>query len=182
MRKAGFVVLALLWFVPLAVTQTPDKVNIFLGYSYANVNSFAFADGNRLHVHGWEASFEGKVFRWVGFVADVDDRSGTLCPGPVPSCAPGNVTVSQSDVLFGPRLSVPIGRVRPFVQGLFGFEHVATNDFGPDKSFATALGGGVDYRLMRHVAWRFEGDYMRTNLFSTRQSNMRLSTGIVARF
>jgi hypothetical protein len=182
MRRAGFVVLVFLLLVPLAVTQVPNKVNIFAGFSYSNVNSFAFANGNRLHLTGWQGAFEAKLYHWVGFVADVDSRSGTLCPGPVPACAPGNITMSQSDVLFGPRLAVPLGRVRPFAEGLFGFEHVTTNQFGPDKSLATALGGGVDYRLARHAGWRFQADFMHTSLFSSKQNNVRLSTGLVVRF
>ena len=45
-----------------------------------------------------------------------------------------------------------------------------------------ALGGGVDYRILRPVAWRFQGDYVSTHFFSAQQNNVRLSTGIVFRF
>ena len=40
-------------------------------------------------------------------------------------------------------------------------------DFGSDTSFATAIGGGLDYHLVRPVAWRLEGDYVQTRFFST---------------
>ncbi|HUO27392.1 MAG TPA: hypothetical protein VMU61_17115 [Candidatus Aquilonibacter sp.] len=182
MRRAGFVALAWLLFVPLALSQIPDRANIFAGYSYSDVNSFSWANGNSLHVGGWEGSIEIKAYRWVGFVGDFDRRSGTLCPGPVPSCSPGSVNVTQGDVLFGPRLSLPINRFRPFVHGLAGFQHVTTSYLGPDKSFASALGGGVDVRFARRFSWRFQGDRMQTQLFGTTQKNLRLSTGLVFRF
>jgi hypothetical protein len=44
------------------------------------------------------------------------------------------------------------------------------------------LGGGVDYRIFRPIALRFEGDYLQTRFYSTTQNNLRLSTGIVFRF
>lgn len=176
----------MLLLIPLAFAQGPNndpsKVNIFGGFSFSDVNTFGFANGNHLHLTGWEATFEGRVYHLVGFLADVDNRNGTLCAGPIPPCIPGNITVGQSDILFGPRVSLPIGRFRPFAEGLFGFEHVTTNEFGPDKSFATALGGGLDYRLLKHAAWRFQGDFMHTSLYNSKQNNFRLSTGLVARF
>jgi hypothetical protein len=182
MRRAGFVVLALSLWIPLAIAQEPNKVNVFVGYSYSNVNSFGFSNGNSLHLNGWEGTFEGRVYHLVGFVADISNRNGTLCGQPVLACLPSNVTIGQSDVLFGPRVSLPIGRLRPFAEGLFGYEHVTTNQFGPDRSFATALGGGLDYKLLRHVAWRFQGDFVHTSLFNAKQNNYRLSTGLVVRF
>ena len=51
-----------------------------------------------------------------------------------------------------------------------------------DTSFAAASGGGLDYRIIRPIAWRFQGDYVSTHFFSTYQTNVRLSTGIVLRF
>ncbi len=85
-------------------------------------------------------------------------------------------------MLFGPRLSVSVGKVRPFAEALFGVGHVGTNGFGSDTSFATGIGGGIDYRIFRPIALRFEGDYLQTRFFGTTQNNVRLSTGIVFRF
>jgi hypothetical protein len=66
---------------------------------------------------------------------------------------------------------------------MIGAAHVNVNDGGgSDTSFATALGGGIDYKILRPLAWRFQGDYIQTRFFSTTQNNLRLSTGIVLRF
>ena len=48
--------------------------------------------------------------------------------------------------------------------------------------FATALGGGLDYKIIRLIALRIQGDYVQTRFFGTTQNNVRLSTGIVVRF
>jgi opacity protein-like surface antigen len=92
--------------------------------------------------------------------------------------------------MFGPRISISVGRWKPFGQALFGVAHISSNGFGSDNSFAMALGGGLDYRIVKPVAWRFQLDYMRTQLTlpgfgfapGSAQNNSRFSTGIVLRF
>jgi hypothetical protein len=80
-------------------------------------------------------------------------------------------------------VSVSIGKVRPYAEALFGGAHVNVNNgVGSDTSFATALGGGLDYRLLKPIAWRFQGDYVQTRFFGATQNNVRISTGIVLRF
>jgi hypothetical protein len=59
---------------------------------------------------------------------------------------------------------------------------VNANLAGSDTNFTTAIGGGLDYRIIRPVAWRFQGDYVQTRFFSATQNNVRVSTGIVLRF
>jgi hypothetical protein len=84
-------------------------------------------------------------------------------------------------MLFGPRVSFSVGNLRPFAEALFGVGHVGTNG-GSNTPFATGLGGGIDYRIFRPIALRFEGDYIDTRFFSTTQNNVRRPTGIVFRF
>jgi hypothetical protein len=204
MRKATFVALPLL-LASFAAAQVPTSGNVFFGYSYFNTDLTA---GNRFNTNGWEASFEGKIVPFLGLVADFDghysgtvnfpvsDCSGIGCPvsppsGPIPSSGGYlSANISEHNFLFGPRVSFPAGRFRPFGEFLFGAAHMNANaagsgtstSFGSDNSFATAVGGGIDCRIIRRVAWRFQGDYIHTSLFGTRQNNVRLSTGIVLRF
>jgi len=51
-----------------------------------------------------------------------------------------------------------------------------------DTSFAWALGAGLDYKIIRPIAWRFQGDYVETRFFGDTQNDVRLSTDIVVRF
>jgi opacity protein-like surface antigen len=88
------------------------------------------------------------------------------------------------DVMFGPRLSFPIGKFRPFGEAMFGVGHVNTGQgiSTSDTALATAVGGGLDYKIIRILALRAEADYVQTRFFGTTQNDFRLSTGIVFRF
>src|SRR5207245_5729388 len=88
-------------------------------------------------------------------------------------------------VLFGPRVSVSAGRFTPFVHGLFGVGHISASSSGSspsDTSFAKDIGGGLDYKLIKGVAWGVQGDALFTHVFGVSQDNFRFSTGIVLRF
>jgi opacity protein-like surface antigen len=184
MRKAGFFVLGMLLFASLASAQVPTHGNVFFGYSYYNTDLSSIGSAN---TNGWEASLEGKIIPWFGMVADFDSHYGSQnfsvnCPG-IGCPETVNANLTEHNFLFGPRVSVSLGRFRPFAEALFGGAHVNVNNgFGSDTSFATALGGGLDYKIIRPVAWRFQGDYVQTRFFGTTQNNVRISTGIVFRF
>jgi len=169
----------------VAAAQVPTAGNVYFGYTYYNTN-LSLTRGN---LNGWEGSLEGRLFPFLGVVADLTGHYGSLnFVNTAATCAIGVVCgpVSASshvyEAMFGPRFSVPIGKFRPFGEFELGAGHVTTNGFGSDTSFATAVGGGLDYRIIRPVAWRLQADYVRTRFFSTAQNNFRLSTGIVFRF
>jgi len=195
MRKIGFVVPVLFLFPGLANAQLPTKGNIFVGYSYENVSSstFDFANTTRANLNGWEVSVEGKVFPLISLVGDVAGHYGTqgyqFDLGGV--LTPVNVDAHEITGMFGPRISTHVGKFRPFAQALFGVANVTATQTASvassfvqpsDTSFAWALGGGVDYKLLRAFAWRFQGDYVETRFFQNTQNNIRLSTGLVLRF
>lgn len=174
--RTSALIFVVLFLASFAAAQIPTSGNVYFGYSYYNTN----LTGNRGSLNGWEASLEGKVFPFIGIVADFSGDYGSLnFPTRV---GPINASTHIENVLFGPRVSVPIGKFRPFGEGMIGVAHVNTNGFGSDTSFSAALGGGVDYRIIRIVAWRFEGDYIRTSLFNGTQHNARISTGIAVHF
>jgi opacity protein-like surface antigen len=191
MRKIGFILTALLLFAGLASAQVPTSGNIFFGYSYQSTSSsaFDFANSSRANLNGWEATVEGKVFPFLGFVADASGHYGSQnYPVNVNGVlASASVDAHETTVMFGPRVSASVGKFRPFAEALFGVGHVTTTlpeNLGQpsDTSFAWALGGGLDYRIIRPIAWRFQGDYVETAYFGATQDNVRLSTGIVLRF
>lgn len=184
MRRIGFTFFILLLFAGLTSAQIPTSGNVFVGYSYSNAGPL-FDLTQRANLNGWEGSLEGKVFPWVGLVADLSGHYGSQnvpCSVGVNCATLPSVSVHEENVLFGPRVSMSVGKIRPFAEALFGAGHINTDGVGSDTSFATALGGGIDYKIIRPVAWRFEGDYVQTRFFGTTQNNVRLSTGIVFRF
>lgn len=191
MRKGCTLGFILLCFAALASAQIPTGGNIYVGYSYFNSN---MAGTDRQGLNGWEGSLEGKIFPFVGIVADFSANYGDLkFPVPIPLAplcgvdvpcpgATASVNSHVDNLLFGPRVSVSVGPVRPFAEAMFGAAHINTNGFGSDTSFATAIGGGLDYRIFHLLAWRFEGDFIRSSLFHTTQHNARFTTGLVLRF
>ena len=91
------------------------------------------------------------------------------------------------DFLFGPRVYFHAhGRVSPFVQGLLGSERLSASvtgvPSGSINAFATALGGGADVTLTRHLTLRaLQFDYVYTHFSGASQNSFRLQSGIVYR-
>lgn len=174
-RKISVVTIVLLALAGIAGAQVP-KGNIFAGYSYAKAD---IGSGERTNLNGWDASLEGKLFPFVGIVADVSGHYGSQDFGVI--SGDGRVLTA----IFGPRVSVSVGKVRPFAEALFGVSHLKVDFPGvssTDTSFASAYGGGIDYHLLPFFAWRVEADALRTSFSSGTQNNFRLSTGIVFNF
>jgi hypothetical protein len=159
------VIASLLFFLLTlsAAAQVPTSGNIFFGYSYNHAN---FA-GSGINLNGWDGSLEGKVLPHVGIVADVSGQYGS-----------GD---SIHSAIFGPRVSISFGKIRPFAHALLGVSHFSGNG-ASDTSFADALGGGVDYRMFRVLGWRFQLDALQTRFFGGSQDDFRFSTGLVFHF
>ncbi len=192
MLKAACITAVLFLFAGLANAQVPSG-NVFFGYSYESTNASAFGSTlitstvSRPNLNGWEASFEGKVLPWIGIVGDVAGHYGSeTFAEPTPNgLVTVNVTGHEQEYLVGPRFSVPVGKFTPFAEVFVGAAHIHYGGTLPtpsNTSFASAYGGGIDYRLIRPLALRVEGDYVRTSFFSTTQNNFRLGVGAVIRF
>jgi hypothetical protein len=176
-------------FVAMGNAQILPKGNVFIGYSYAHAD---VGGGNNVNLNGWNGSLEGKIFPYVGIVADLSGVYGgtdspSICPVLITgtNCITVHTSIHQTNVLFGPRLSVSVGRFRPFAHALFGAAHESLSSNGSsnsDTSFADMFGGGIDYKVFHVAAWRLEGDYLGTRYFSGTQKDFRLSTGLVFNF
>jgi len=189
MRKIVFVA-GILLFASLAVAQVPTSGSIYLGYSFENTDWSGLDSAlKRPNLHGWEGSLEGKFFPHLGIVTDFSQHFGsqtftTTTPENGPTST--KVTGHGWEVLFGPRLSIPVGGITPFAEAMFGLGHITNSASAipstTNTSFATALGGGLDFKLARPIAIRLEGDYLQTRFYSTHQNAVRASTGLVLRF
>ncbi|MBO0910253.1 MAG: hypothetical protein J2P13_00560 [Acidobacteria bacterium] len=179
MRKYAGIGFVIVLIAGTAGAQIPSG-NIFLGYSFSRTRSV----GGTVSLNGWEGSLEGKLLPWVGIVADFGAGYGSdnvLIPCPVNNCPFRGTDVRRYTYLFGPRLSIPVGRFTPFAHFLLGAAHVNARGL-TDTSFATAVGGGLDYRLIHGLAWRLQLDNLHTKLLSTGEDHIRFSTGIDLRF
>ncbi|MGA9039438.1 MAG: hypothetical protein WB421_02785 [Terriglobales bacterium] len=163
MQKFLGIAFALLFLTAAGFAQAPTSGNVFIGYSYNRANF----SGDGVNLSGWTGAVEGKVAPFLGMVADLSGEYGS--------------GISQHNVLFGPRVSASVGRIRPFANVLFGVSHVSGGG-ASDTSFADAIGGGIDYKLVKPIAWRFQGDLLQTRFFSDTQNDFRFSTGLVIHF
>ena len=181
MRVVAGAVLFLLSFLGSAFAQIP-KANIFVGYSYMSADLPNIS--GRQNLNGWEGSLEGKVLPFLGLVVDGSGNYGKTqiptCPLPpnVGSCGPVNGSLYTA--LFGPRVSASFGRIRPFAHVLVGAANVsgASSEF----SLASAVWGGLDFKIAPILGWRFQGDYIHTHFSGTAEGHARISTGVVFRF
>lgn len=190
MYRTVAVVFVLCFLAAAATAQIPTSGNVFFGYSYL---SASLVPGDRANLNGWNASVEGKIFPFVGIVADISghygSEGGIVCPAgiviPCPPAPTASASISQHNFLFGPRVSFSVGKFRPFAHVLIGVSHIsdsASGFSGSDNSFADAIGGGIDYHLMRLVSWRVQADALQTRFSGSTQNDFRLSTGIAVHF
>ncbi len=187
-RKICVAVLFSTAFITVAAAQIPTSGNVFVGYSYlssdlsTNFNGPDPVPGSRTGLNGWNGSLEGKVLPFVGIVADLSGHYGSE---DFPFSGRANVNAKMYSAIFGPRLSVPVGKFTPFAEAFVGVSHISGSASGfsnSNTSFADALGGGIDYRIIHGLGFRFEGDLLQTRFFSNTQNNVRISTGLVLRF
>ncbi|HKF06176.1 MAG TPA: hypothetical protein VKB49_27920 [Candidatus Sulfotelmatobacter sp.] len=182
MRKIAVTAFLFTLLSGFAAAQIPTSGNVFFGYSYYNAN----VGGDRTSLNGWNGSVEGKFLPFIGVVADFGGYYGsqnfTTCTTPILDCVIIHNNFTEHNYLFGPRASFSIGKIRPFGEVLIGAGHIHINGGGSDTAFATAVGGGIDYKLVHLLYLRVAGDYIHTDLLNIPQNNVRISTGLAFHF
>lgn len=191
MRRSLLVLAAL--FLSLLVAGTAHaQVQIFGGYSYLrpSVTVQPFAEcpmgspspcpspsTTHPNLNGWEASGTYNPFHVLGFTADFDGNFGTVLGS----------TLHVQTYLFGPQVHFP-GPVSPFAHVLVGAAHESVGSNGSavpftENAFATAVGGGIDVKVVPFVSLRLiQLDYLVTRFGSSTQNQPRASAGIVVHF
>jgi hypothetical protein len=194
------IVCVLLFFT--AARGNAQRFNAFGGYSYSgygpNIPQFLLTGSPEIShsLNGWNGSLEVKVLPVLGIVADFSGHYGNetvgsllFCrgSGPPPFAIPctENESASLYTFTFGPQVSLPLGRFKPYAHGLFGgalYRHLFLGSFESNTSFADELGGGIDVSVIPRVAWRVQADALQILENSSLRSSLRLSTGVVFRF
>jgi hypothetical protein len=200
-----------LFFSTSICAQGHKRFAVFAGYSseaditFAPLSFLPISLPTSVSLNGWNASFEAKVLPFLGVVLDASGHYGTYgvavgCEAII-VCVPLGVDINSNlhTLLVGPQVSVSLWRFTPFAHVLLGVAHIdhtagitalggLTNS---DTSFADAIGGGLDFRIVSIVSWRFQGDLIQTRFFAasnpisfltSTQNNFRGSTGVVVRF
>ena len=203
------------------------KVEVFGGYSFMRTGTGGLSDTTlniELHqnpgtlttgrnFNGWNAEAQYNFDRWIGLVADFTGEYGTPFTARTKGVS-GLPTMTEYSFLAGPVVSYRTkARITPYGHALFGWDRArlgastitgtanpTTSFTSTYTSFAIVFGGGVDYKVSRHLALRLgQLDYFRTTLdlnslyggafgpgrfqgIPTRENNLRFATGIVVQF
>jgi len=187
MRKAFAMVLALALFGTAgsvkAQEQTP-KLELYGGYYYVrfniNANVPGFSPSATYNGNGGGGQLEYNANNWLGVVGDLAGYGATATTN-------GALVGGAFTYLFGPRVNFMHGKVTPFAQTLFG--GILTTDGigrpGPVNDFAMTAGGGIDFKVSRHISVRpIQAEYFMTKIpdgLNNRQNNLRVGAGIVLR-
>jgi opacity protein-like surface antigen len=170
--------------MPIKAQEQPTKLEAYGGYYYARFNITANVQGvapsATYNANGGGGQLEYNANNWLGMVGDLGGYGAT-------STLNGQLVGGAFTYLVGPRVSFRHGKVTPFAQTLFG--GIRTTDgighSGPENNFAMTSGGGIDFKVSRHVSVRpVQAEYFMTKLpdgLNNRQDNLRLGAGIVIR-
>jgi len=107
----------------------------------------------------------------------------------------GNITAVFAPTIFanehvkigtygaGPKIAWRQKQWEPWLHGIFGGAHEQPGTAGQSRNaYAIKAGGGADYRWNPRIAFRLEGDYVRTGFFNQSQNNFQLAGGVVFHF
>ena len=147
----------------LAFSQTPaprdfspQHGDAYGGYWFVSSDA-GFSGTTSGSNNGWNGGVDIKAFKWVSIAGELDMGFGKVT----------NATSKTFTGLFGPRIFLPIPRapkLTPFAEGMIGGTKVSIGQ-SPDSRASTSsvtalIGGGVDYRILRHLSWRGQFGYL----------------------
>jgi hypothetical protein len=173
--------------------QDYPRLELSAGYSYGSVDTQGY--GTQRSAQGFSGSFAANLRRWVGAEVEASSRFQNF-----DFSFQGTPLVVQSryyTFLAGPRFAHRAGKATPFVHGLFGVNRsldYANTVFDPatgtsvtpyTNGMAGVAGGGFDYALSRHLAFRSQADYFFTrqaSIYSPTPNNFRVMAAIVFTF
>lgn len=143
-----------------------------VGYEFVRFRSAAF-DAN---LHGLHTSLTYYTNDWFGIEGSV-----------VATFGPTIFANDRTKYLLytgGPRIAWRGRKWEPWAHSLFGGMRMIPQIAGgfSQNAFAFQLGGGADFRFIPQLSARFEGDYVRSQLYSTSQNNFQFGTGLVIHF
>jgi len=176
----------------LTVVSAPkaySQIELFGGYSHLGLHNAPSNIGPSSN--GWAGGAYLHLLGPWGVEADFSNHYGITPQQPSNG---GTYYVPQFTALYGPRFTLPLPRIHPFVHALVGTVHgtaeVPSSTFPlgapmlvTENAVGMALGGGINVRATRHIWLRLiQVDYLRSQFTNNTQNDMRISAGIVFRF
>lgn len=188
-RLGGSLLLVLLFCSHLLTAEDKPRDwrnEIYAGYSYLSSSFNAYSTFTGGGMNGWDAAFSSRLKGGLGIkVAAIGYYSTN-----------NDAKEIEHSILVGPQYSKHFGKESAFVHGLVGLGFINSgaipfDNSGPSSNatLAALAGGGLDSPISKRLAWRIEGDYLRTQFNSSSDqihglhgNFARVSTGLVFRF
>jgi outer membrane protein OmpA-like peptidoglycan-associated protein len=160
MRLAVFAILCAFATLAPAQDRPAPKWELYGGYSffYPNADVHAMLPGGLLPVssplesnpRGVGASITYDFDRWFGLTLDASTHWGSGETGL-------NNRIDDtafSNLSFGPKVTFRSAHVSPFLEALVGDQRLAPDAFHDIDKLGFMIGGGLDFKLSKHVALR----------------------------
>jgi opacity protein-like surface antigen len=195
MRKLLTLFAAALILTTVSAPKAFSQVELFGGYSHLGLNNAPSNIGSSSN--GWEGSAYLHLLGPWGAEADISDHYGVSQPDLAPLNGSRYYVPGFSE-LYGPRFTLALPKVHPFVHALFGTVHGVADVAIPaapctpqgcpavavsENAFALGLGGGVNFKVTQHLWLRLiQVDYIRSQFTGGGQNETRISAGLVFRF
>jgi hypothetical protein len=191
---------------PVASPRQFPRVELFVGYSYANLNlgsqsSLFVPAGRSFSGMQFDAKFNQR--KYLAWLFDVSGQwSHSRIPDPL-----GYETHMQLDstqLLAGPEFTLRTHKLNIFGHALVGFTRMSLSElngytwdagvYAPVQTpnyinlvhrtnLAFGAGGGIERNWKKHFAFRLlQADYIPTRLDKKWQSQVRLGTGMIVKF
>ena len=198
MRKLLTLFPALLVLTLAAAPRAYSQVELFGGYSHLSLSGTPSNIGSSSN--GWAGGAYLHLLGPWGVEADYSNHYGV---SPQLSTSGNAYYVPGFTELYGPRFTLALPRIHPYVHALFGTVHgkavfpVPVNTIqvippppgipytytGTENAFGMAFGGGLNVKATQHIWVRLvQVDYLRAQFTNNSQNDTRISAGLVFRF
>ena len=181
MRKLLTLLSVLLFLTVVSAPRAFSQVELFGGYSHLRLNNAPSNMGSSSN--GWEGSAYLHLLGPWGAEADFSNHYGV---SPVLPANGGIYYVPQFTELYGPRFTLALPKIHPFVHALFGTVHgqaAVNSGLVSENAFGLAFGGGLNVKATRRIWLRLiQVDYIRSQFTGGGQNQTRISAGLVFRF
>jgi opacity protein-like surface antigen len=188
MRKLLALSAVVLFLTAGSASKAFSQVELFGGYSHLGLNNAPSNVGSGSN--GWDGSAYLHLLGPWGAEADFSNHYGV---SPVLPSNGGTYFVPQFTELYGPRFTLALPKIHPFVHALFGTVHgqaavplpapASGSSIVSENAFGLAFGGGINVKATQHIWLRLiQVDYIRSQFSNNGQNETRISAGLVFRF
>lgn len=185
MRKLLKFVPVLLFLAAIPVPKAYGQIEIVGGYSHLNLGGAPSNIGSS--ANGWTGGAYLHLLGPLGFEADYSDHYG-ISSAPAFTSSGHLYYVPHFTQLYGPRFTLALPKVHPYVHALFGSVNGEATALFPtvrvtDKAVGMAFGGGLNVKATGRIWVRLiQVDYLRAQFTNNAQNDTRISAGLVFRF